>query len=229
MISEASIVGMLLDSHYLNTVVSIGSDAWQDLFAEFSVASHLLLLSSHTDVAFIDEQRVDLRTECLMLEFVGSPRCPHLCTEDFVYWVLYHPACTGGDALSLASFPANFQFVEVAMFDGISGKFQFPIHHVFPAQLVLRMFFPVIEVSNQVDFRSIGCPFSENPSILCAMQSKIEVSVCHVRQQHFSIIGQFLQLVLYELMPTIDGFFVRGQPRVILDECQLSIHDSCVG
>ena len=118
MVTETSIVGMLLNSHDLDTVVTICGNAWQHLFTEFGVCAHFLFLRGHADVAFINKQWVDVRTEnTLVLETVWLFRIPDLCTEDFCCLVLHHAACPSRDSFTFTTFPMDFQFVKVSVFE----------------------------------------------------------------------------------------------------------------
>ena len=53
MVSEATIIGMFLDSHNLYAVVAFLGDTWKNLFLKFLIATDLFLLLRHTDMAFI--------------------------------------------------------------------------------------------------------------------------------------------------------------------------------
>ena len=53
MVSEATIIGMFLDSHNLYAVVAFFGDTWKNLFLKFLIATDLFLLLRHTDMAFI--------------------------------------------------------------------------------------------------------------------------------------------------------------------------------
>ena len=74
MITERAVVGMLLNSHYLNGIVAVGGDARKGLLAEFIICAYTLLLLSHTYVALIYKEWFGVGSEFLNLEFVGFLR-----------------------------------------------------------------------------------------------------------------------------------------------------------
>lgn len=166
MVTETSVIGMFLDSHDLNAVISVLSDTGKDIFAEFIIGAHFFCILRHADVAFVNHQRSDIGYKYFFLEFIGFGRFPYLSTENLSLLVLYDTVCPCRDTFSLSSFPVNFQFVELQVFYGFGGKGNFPVSAVAQTfQLECRFFFPVVEVTDQVNSCSVGRPFAENPSL----------------------------------------------------------------
>ena len=54
MVTEGTIIGMFLDCHNLDCVITVGSDARQHVLTEFIVGAHTLTVLRHTYVALID-------------------------------------------------------------------------------------------------------------------------------------------------------------------------------
>ena len=77
-VAERTVVGVFLNGHDLDGIVSVLHYARKNVFAEFFVSTHALFVLSHTDMAFIDEQRVGFRLEVLDFELVFSCRFPDL-------------------------------------------------------------------------------------------------------------------------------------------------------
>ena len=78
MITEGTIIWMLLDSHDLDAVVTVLDDARQYILLELSIGTYLLGILTHTDMALIDQKRSSLCLESLLLPFVRL-RIPYLC------------------------------------------------------------------------------------------------------------------------------------------------------
>ena len=119
MVAERAIIGMLLDGHDLDAVVSVFDDTWEHIVLELCVGAYLLSVLSHTDVALVDEQRIDIGLEFFLLPYVRLLRVPHLCGEDFGVLVLHHASGPCGDTLPLASVPVHMHLIEVAVLDSL--------------------------------------------------------------------------------------------------------------
>ena len=61
LIAETPVIGMLLQSHDLQRVVTRLDDARQYILAEFREGSHFLLFGTHADVHLVDERIGNLR------------------------------------------------------------------------------------------------------------------------------------------------------------------------
>ena len=79
---------MLLNGHHLDTIVTVLDDAWQHIVLELSICANLLGILSHTHMTLIDEQRVLLGFEVLLLELVWFLRIPYLGGEYLCTFVL---------------------------------------------------------------------------------------------------------------------------------------------
>ena len=126
MIPETSIIGMFLDCHNLNTVVSFLSDAWKCFFAEFVISSDLFLLLCHSDMTLVYQQRIGGRLKCFLLEFIGFFRCPYLCTEYLGLFILNDACSPGRDTLTLTTIPIYIQLIQVSMMNGICRQVDLP-------------------------------------------------------------------------------------------------------
>ena len=78
MVSEASVIGMLLDGHDLYAVISGSLYTRQDIILEFYVSTHTLTLLSHAHMTLVYEQRVFLGFEIPVTETVLLLGIPHL-------------------------------------------------------------------------------------------------------------------------------------------------------
>ena len=181
MVSEATIIGMFLDSHNLYAVVAFLGDTWKNLFLKFLIATDLFLLLRHTDMAFIYQQRICRRLENPLLHFIGFLRNPNLGTEYFSLFVLYDTCSPCRNALTATAVPMYHQLVQVTVFHSISRKLDFPIAVCLAFQAVFLFFLPTVKSS---DYKDLGCvrrPFAENPAVVSTMQTEIEVSGCEIR------------------------------------------------
>ena len=55
MIAERTIIGVLCDSHQLDSVIAQSSDSWENVKAEFFVSSYAITFGSEARVSFVDE------------------------------------------------------------------------------------------------------------------------------------------------------------------------------
>ena len=111
MVTEATVVGMFLNCHDLNAIVSGFSYARKSFFTELIVSSYLIFLLRHTDMTFVDKQRIRIRFKCTLLYFIWLFRCPDLRTENLGLFVLYYPCCPGRNTFSTTAFPMYNEFV----------------------------------------------------------------------------------------------------------------------
>jgi hypothetical protein len=176
MIAEAAIVGMLLYGHDLDAVVAVLDDAREDVLAELVVGAHLLGILCHTDMTFVDEERVDIGLVCLMLEDVRSGRRPYLGGEYLRLLVLHDTCGPGGDTFAAASRPVHHELIEVEMVQCVLLQREFPHAIANAGELIVDMLFPVVERADEEDLRSVGCPFAENPSLFGMVQTEVEIS-----------------------------------------------------
>ena len=152
MITETSIVRMLLDSHDLNTVIT-----------------------------FVNQQRISRRFKCFFLKLKRLFRIPNLCTEDLCVFILNHSRSPSRNTFSLSAFPIYNQFIKITVLNGICRQIDFPIAIFQTFQAILLFFFPIIKCTNHINMGCIGCPFAESPSFICTMQTEIQISRSKVR------------------------------------------------
>ncbi|GFI57403.1 hypothetical protein IMSAG025_00843 [Muribaculaceae bacterium] len=125
-ISERPVIRVFLDRHYLDRVISVGSDAGKCLGAELLVCADLLLFLCHAYVAFINKKRFCVGIEFLYLEFVRHLRRVDFCRENMGVRILYHSCCIRRDSLAASAFPFDSHFIKVAVPDEIGREMRFP-------------------------------------------------------------------------------------------------------
>ena len=223
MIAETSVIRMFLNGHNLNTIVSVLRNSRQYILTEFIVRTNLFRILSHTDVAFVNHQRSHIRRKGLFLELIRFLRIPYLCTENLGLFILHNAGSPCRNTFTASAFPVHFQLVQVAVLHGLFRQIDFPVTrlaHTFHTES--RFLLPVIEIAYQVDFRRIRRPFTEGPSLVCAVQTKIHVSGSKIRQRLLSY--QFLFFFYHMLMTAVDSIGVWFQPRIILYDIQYLVH-----
>ena len=115
MITERTIIRMFLNSHNLNGIISFLRNTGQHHTTEFVVTANFLFIRSHTDMTFINHQRISLCTEHLLSEPVRILRFPDLCTEYLCLLILYHTVGPCRYAFSFTAIPTDFQFIQITM------------------------------------------------------------------------------------------------------------------
>ena len=182
-VAETAIVGMLLDGHDLDGIVSGPHHTRQHSGAEFFVRAHALCVLGHANVAFVDEQRVTLGAECAGGESVRLVGLPHLGGKDGRLLILHGTLAPRRHTLAAAAVPIDFHLVQVAVLHARKGQLQLP-HAVFQTlQAVYGEFLPTVEVADKIYLRGIGSPLAEYPSRRRAVQTKVEVTVGKLRQR----------------------------------------------
>ena len=216
MIAEAAIVRVLLDSHNLNGIVTVSLYAWQNVLFELSVSADLLSILCHTDMAFIDEQRIDVRLEVVIIPLEGLFRIPDLCGEDFGLFVLHNTRCPSGNTLAAAAVPVNLHLEEVAVLHCLLRQVDFPVAGTRNLLEAIRFFFlPAIEIANQEDSGSIWCPLTENPTIISLVKTKIEVTRSKFRKRTFAVLCELVDLPDCMVMTTMNCALEWFKPRII--------------
>ena len=170
---------MLLYGHNLYAVVTSFHDARQHIILEFGIRTHLLGILRHAYVAFVDKQRISGGFKVGCFPCIRLLRTPYLSRENLSLIVLNHAVYPSGNALTLTTFPINMHLVQITMVNGSLVHHQFPVArslNTFGG--IFRPFFPVVEVANQINGRSMGCPLPEHPPLCSWMQTKIMVSRC---------------------------------------------------
>ena len=222
-IAKRAVVGVLLDSHNLNGIISVGCHARQHIGAELVVASHSLLISCHTYVALIDEQWRCIWLEVFYLEFVGSCGIPHLSREDVGLFVLHHAGGIGRHTLAFSTIPVHAQLVEVAMVQSLRLHYQLPGTVVDARHAEVLSFFPIVEVAHHIDFSGIRCPLTQHPALAGLVQAEKLVGVGEVGDSA-SIGSQLFLFANHVLMAAIDCIGIRLQPGVIFNYGEYSFH-----
>ena len=178
MITETAIIRMFLYSHYLYAIVTLLSHTRQYIVAEFHIRAHLLLILSHTDMAFVDEQGIGIGFELICLPYIGLLGRPSLSTEYLCLGILHYTIDPCRYAFSLSTFPMNTQFEERAMLEGLVLNLYFPISRLrYTLHGKLGTLLPTIEVTYDEDFCCIGSPFTQYPPILFTVQAEIEIAI----------------------------------------------------
>ena len=132
MIAERPIVGMLLDSHDLDGVVSVLFYTGKDIFPEFVVGTYLFLAGGHAYMGFVDEQRRGVGHKAGLAEPVWLLRFPHLCTENISGLVLYNPLAPGWNTFPGTTFPVYLELVEIEVMNAFQRDGYLPDTVVFP-------------------------------------------------------------------------------------------------
>ena len=112
---------MLLDSHHLNTVVSVFNNSRQHILCELLICTNFLSILSHTHVAFIYEQRTLIGLESLLLELVRFLGSPHLSRENLCGVILNHAATPCRYSLPFSTIPFHLHLIKVAMLHSLGG------------------------------------------------------------------------------------------------------------
>ena len=220
MITETAIVWMLLDSHYLYAVISVGSNAWQHILAELAVCTHLFLLLCHTYVALVYEQRITLWLEFVVLEHILLLGCPYLSTEYLGSLVLHHSSHPGRNTFTATAVPINLHLVVLSVGHGLQRHFAFPHTTCKWFQFILGQFFPVGEVSNQYNLLCIRSPLTEHPSRRCTVKTEIEITRSEIRQCLTAVLCQILFPFYKVLVSSFDTQAIRGQIAVTFYQFQ---------
>ena len=226
MIPETSVIRMFLNRHDLDAVVAGLYDARQDVFFELCVRADFFRVLSHTDMAFINEQRACVDFETVIIPGVGVRGSPDLRGEDFCFVVLNDALSPRGDTFAFAVVPANIHFVEVAVFEFIGSEFEFPITVFEFLATIGFVFLPAVEISDQIDVRRVGCPLTENPAVGGFVKTEIEMTVGEIGQCTFSVLRELRDFPECVVVSAADGFFVRFEPRVLFDQTDVFTHIS---
>ena len=217
MVAERAIVRMLLDSHYLYAVIAEFSDTRKNVLTELLVSRNFLGISSHTNVAFVDKERLFFLLAVFdIFMFPLKFRCgPNLCGENLGVIILYDTTSIARDSFAIASIPLNEQFVELSMLHGIFGEICFPDAVSNGLEAIVFVLLPVVHVSFDIDGCGVWSPFAEHPSFIGVVQSEIEVTGCPVSERFTA--GNFLLFGNSVIITTLQRTFVGLQIRVRFD------------
>lgn len=216
MVAEGSVVGMFLDGHYLDGVVTVLGDAGQDVLAEFVVGTDALALLGHADMAFVDEQGFGVGYEVVDFPLIGLFGRPYLSREQVCLGILHHAVGVGGYAFAPAAVPFDEHLVVLAVLEGAGAELAFPHAVIAARESIFLAGLPVGEIADESDGGGIGSPFAEGPfSVGALVEAEILVGVGEVGQGA-GFRGEPALDVESLLMATRDGFGKRFEPGVIL-------------
>ena len=207
---------MLLNRHHLYGIVAVGGDTGENLVAELDIASDLLLLLGHTDMALIYKQRTGIRHEFLDFPFVRGG-LPHLCGENLCMLILNDTVGIGGNTVTLSAGPMHPHLVELAVFQSLGGELHLPHPVADRCELEFGAFLPAGEISHQTYGSGIRGPFAEHPAATGTYTMKSEIFMC-VRKivKRPAGLGQLGFLAEDILMTSFNGRSVWFKPGVIL-------------
>ena len=221
-IAKRAVVGMLLNGHDLDAVISCFDYAGQHPLTELVEGAHALLVLRHADVTLVDEQRVAAWTERLLPPLIsGYMRIPHLSAEDSRSRILHHALGKGRDALAATTVPLHQHLIVLAVAESLIGQRHLPVAMgIETRQTIFVTTLPVVEIAHQPDGRGVGSPLAEHPAVVGAMEAIPEMAVGKLSQRALSLLRQCLQALAVVVISSFDGSLVRFQPGVVLDEIQ---------
>ena len=218
-VSETAVVWVLLDRHDLDAVVSQISNTREYVDAEVLVGIDFLFLAGHANMALIDEKTGFavfghlLGVAPLVFAF------PDLCRKEFCLVVLYHSGSVTGDAFSPSAVPLDEEFEQLSMFHGGFGQFHLPVAESHRLQTIAFVLFPSVHITLDINGGGVRRPLPEDPSLLGAMESEIEVPACPFFE--FESVGEFELLAHCVVVATLNSIFVWRQIRIVLHQFEL--------
>ena len=114
-VTETTVIGVFLNRHNLEAVVTFLDDTGKHIEAELFVSSYTLSILSHTDMAFVNKERIALGFELRLLPLVFFLWRPNLSRENLGFFVLHYATHPRRNTFAATAFPIYFEFVEVAM------------------------------------------------------------------------------------------------------------------
>ena len=215
LVAERAVIRVLLESHYLDRVVPQIFDPRQDIPTELTECGDFRLLGTHPYVTLVD-QRMRPAQHFVMFPLVGLRRIPDLGAENFGLRVLDKPPAICGDPFAPASRPLDEQLVQVAMTEEKPIKAQFPVAFPRHFELVSGGSFPIVEIPDKVDPRSVRGPFPDHPRpVGFFVEPVVQMVVDPGRQTA----ARWYNLVPGSENPLVAGLYgvlVRLKPRVRL-------------
>ncbi len=216
MIAERTIIRVFLNGHHLYAIVTIGDDARQYVLRKFLICAHFLSVLSHSDVAFVYEQRRFVGLELLFPEHIRLLRVPNLCGKNLCVVVLHHTLAPCRYALAFAAVPFHLHLVKVAVLHGLFRQPQFPVASAFNAlELILGRLLPTVEVANEEYLRGVWRPFAENPATSSLVQTIVQMASGKVGESLLAAFCQLPHLPYGMVVPSLDGVFIRFEPGVV--------------
>ena len=233
MVSEGSVIRVLLNGHNLHAVIAQLIDTRQHITTELLVRIHFLFLGTHADMALVDEQsfvaalspplwggRVGFSILPLILGFI-----PNLGREYLRLLVLHHAAHIRRDTLSVTAVPLDEQFVHLAMSHRFLRQLRFPYAISDRLQTISLVLLPVVHVALDINRRSVRCPLTQHPSFWRMMQAKIEISGRPLGQR-LTTCDLFL-LIHRIVITTLESTLVRLQIRITLNKLEVFRFFTC--
>ena len=159
---------MLGNGHKLDGIIACFYDFGQDEPAKLVVGAYAFLFLRHSNMGFIDEQRLTgFEYRSFMPELVGFRRTPKLPAEVFGKLVLYNPLNVNRDAFVLADLTLDDNldqaFVHKASGISLVVEKQLPYSSAIVDER-MAVFVPVVEVAHQKQRSGIGCPLAVPPA-----------------------------------------------------------------
>ncbi len=178
MIPERAIVRMLLNSHYLYGIISIGSYTRQSLLSKLIIRTHALTILSHSNMTFIYKEWLDIRDKFLNLEFIRILRVINLSREYLSVRILHHTCGISRNTFALTAVPSHKHLIQIAVVQGIFRERHFPHAILQSGKGILLFCLPVGECAHEPYSGSIRSIFAENPSAFRQMmKTEIFISV----------------------------------------------------
>ena len=115
LISEGTIIRMLLKSHYLQRIIAHISHMRQYILCKIPERGNSQLLPCHTYMGLIDERILHLLRK-FMFPLIWFLRSPYLCSKQICLFVLDTSCCICRQTLALSAIPFHIPFEQIAMF-----------------------------------------------------------------------------------------------------------------
>ena len=163
LIPERTVIRMLLESHYLDSVIAEVLDMGQHIPSELVESRNLLLLRAHADMTFVNKR---MRSFARLAVFppVRLHRVPHLSTECLCLRVLHRTGHICRQSFRPTSGPLDVQLVQCAVGKEHWRQSQLPVAVAYRMESIGLRPFPVVEFSYKIDFGGVRSPFPEHPS-----------------------------------------------------------------
>ena len=222
-VAKRTVIRMLGDCHNLYGIVAALNDMRQHIVLKLLVSANALLLPRHSDMTFIDEERL----VGIGLEFFSAPiellRLPYLRCENFCSVVLDGAFHVCGQTFQNGVVGAvDDEFVQRAMHKGLGEGLvvekNLPDAVVSAFERVL-ITVPIVEIAKNVHLLGSGSPFAHPPSVLVLGVIETEVLVLPGKiHEAAGVIA--VELLVFALKPLVTGDDVvlhRVEPMVVHD------------
>ena len=218
LVSERSVIRMLLYRHQLDGVVAQVQDARNDIVREFPVGTDSLPVLCHADMRLVDQRGFRLFFHKLRV-------CPRICflrvpyprTQRMALFVHAHPGAVCRQALKPVLSLPDPQLGILAVLQGVlSLQRNFP-YAVVPACQRMAFPVPVVEVADQAHFIRTGHPFPEYPAGPGPMESKKQVAV-RKPGKRLRVFCDLLPFLFEPVHPELNIPRIRFQPGINPDD-----------